>query len=232
MASIAVILILSYLVGSIPGSIWVGKLLHGVDVREHGSGNPGATNVFRVLGWKSGLLCSVIDLGKGLFAAGVIATIRIDALPVAFEAWHPDTMVRLLAGLAAIAGHMFPVWASFHGGKGVNTSAGVLLALTPVSMFITLAAFFIVLLSTRYVSLASLSAAVVFPSTVAVRRYVFGVESLDPSLLVFSIVMAVGIIVAHRPNIKRLLKGTENRVRSFRPAEGQLARGEIRQPSR
>ncbi len=230
MLSLSVILVLSYLVGSIPGSIWVGKLLHGIDVREHGSGNPGATNVFRVLGWKSGVLCSIIDLGKGLFAAGVIATIRIDALPIGIEAWQTDTMVRLLAGLAAIAGHMFPVWAGFHGGKGVNTSAGVLFALTPVSMLITLAAFFIVLLSSRYVSLASLSAAVVFPSTVAIRRYVFGIE-LDPSLLIFSLVMALGIIIAHRPNIKRLLKGTENRVGSFRPSRGLLGRGEISRSS-
>lgn len=231
MASIAVILILSYLVGSIPGSVWVGKLLHGIDVRQHGSGNPGATNAFRVLGWKSGLLCTVVDVGKGLFAAGVIATIRLDALPIGIEAWQTDTMVRLMAGLAAIAGHMFPVWAGFHGGKGVNTSAGVLFALTPVTMLITLAAFFIVLLSSRYVSLASLSAAIVFPSTVAIRRYVFGIESLDPSLLVFSIIMALGIIIAHRPNIKRLLKGTENRVRSFRPSRGLLGRGEIQQSS-
>lgn len=230
MVSLLVILTLSYLVGSIPGSIWVGKLIHGVDVREHGSGNPGATNVFRVLGWKSGVLCSLIDIGKGLLAAGVIATIRLDALPVGIEAWQTDTVVRLLAGIAAIAGHMFPVWARFHGGKGVNTSAGVLLALTPISMLITLLAFFIVLLSSRYVSLASLSAAVAFPSTVAIRKYVFGIE-LDPSLLFLSLVMATGIFVAHRPNIKRLLNGTENRVRSFRPSRGLHGRGETSRTS-
>ncbi len=226
MISLAVILVLSYLVGSIPGSIWVGKLLHGVDVREHGSGNPGATNVFRVLGWKSGVLCSLIDIGKGLFAAGVIATIRLDALPIGIEAWQTDTMVRLLAGIAAVAGHMFPIWARFHGGKGVNTSAGVLFALTPVSMLITLVAFLVVLFSSRYVSLASLSAAVVFPSTVAIRRYVFGIE-LDPSLFFLSLIMAIAIFVAHRPNIKRLLNGTENRVRSFKPSKGLIGRGEI-----
>lgn len=231
MLSLVVILILSYLVGSIPGSVWVGKAIHGIDVRQHGSGNPGATNAFRVLGWKSGVLCSVIDVGKGLFAAGVIATIRLDALPIGIDAWQTDTVVRLMAGIAAVVGHMFPVWARFHGGKGVNTSAGVLFALTPFSMVITLAAFFITLVATRYVSVASLTAVVVFPSTVAIRRYVFGIESLDPSLLILSVVMALCIIIAHRPNIKRLIDGTENRVRSFRPARGLKGRGEIPQRS-
>lgn len=226
MLSILVILILSYLVGSIPGSVWVGQLWKGVDVRDHGSGNAGATNVFRVLGWKAGVLATIVDLGKGLLAAGVIASIRLDALPSGLEVWHIETVVRLLAGLAAIAGHMYPVWAGFRGGKGVNTSAGVLFALTPITMWITLGVFVVVLFSSRYVSLASLMAAIAFPSTIAIRRYLFGIEALDPSLLIFSIIMALGIIIAHRANIRRLLNGTENRVRSFRPARGKLARGE------
>src|SRR5690625_6653961 len=126
MISIAVIVVLSYLVGSIPGSVWIGKRIYGIDVRQHGMGNPGGTNVFRVLGWKAGVLCSVVDMGKGLVAAGLIAMIRIDALPTIIDVWQMDTVVRLIAGLAAVAGHMFPIWAGFHGGKGVNTSAGVL----------------------------------------------------------------------------------------------------------
>ncbi len=222
MISIAVIVVLSYLVGSIPGSLWIGKRIYGIDVRQHGSGNPGATNVFRVLGWKAGVLCSVVDMGKGLVAAGLIAMIRIDALPTIIDVWQMDTVVRLIAGLAAVAGHMFPIWAGFHGGKGVNTSAGVLFALTPVSMIITLIAFALVLFGTRYVSLASLTAAIAFPSTVAIRRYVFDVQSLDPSLLFLSLIMAAGIFIAHRPNIVRLLQGTENRINSFRPSKGRL----------
>jgi glycerol-3-phosphate acyltransferase PlsY len=133
----------------------------------------------------------------------------------------------LVAGLVAILGHMFPIWAKFQGGKGMNTAAGVLFALTPITTAIVLGIFVVVLLSFRYVSLASITAAIAFPSTVAIRRYLFDIESLDPSLLVFGAVMAAGIIFAHRSNIKRLLRGNENRVRSFRPAKGMRGRGEL-----
>lgn len=227
MLSLIVILVLSYLIGSIPGSVWVGQGLYGIDVRNYGSGNAGATNVFRVLGWKAGLLATVVDLGKGLFAAGVIATIRLDDLPSGLEFWHIETFVRLLAGIAAIVGHMFPIWAKFKGGKGVNTAAGVLFALTPITMWIVLGVFLIVLFSSRYVSLASMSAAISFPTAVAVRKYIFHTDALDTSILVFGIIMAVGIIVAHRANIKRLLNGTESRIRKFRLARGMRGRGEL-----
>lgn len=227
MLSLVVILFLSYLAGSIPGSVWVGKLLYGTDIRTHGSGNAGATNVFRVLGWKAGVLATIVDLGKGLFAAGVIASIRLDTLPSGVEVWQIETVVRLLAGIAAVLGHMYPVWAKFRGGKGVNTSAGVLFALTPISMWLTLVVFALVLITSRYVSLASLSAVVAFPSIIAIRRYIFGIEDLDPSLLIFSILMALGIIFAHRANIYRLLNGTESRIRTFRPARGMRGRGEL-----
>jgi glycerol-3-phosphate acyltransferase PlsY len=227
MGSIVLILALSYLVGSIPGAVWVSKWLYGLDIRKHGSGNAGATNAFRVLGWRAGVLATLVDLGKGLLAAGVIATLRIDNLPSGFEVWHIETVVRLMAGVAAVAGHMWPVWAGFHGGKGVNTSAGVLFALSPVTMIITLGVFAAVLFSSRYVSLASLSAAVAFPSTIAIRRYVFGVESIDPSILFFGILLAIGIIYAHRANIQRLRAGTEARVRTFRLARGMRSRGEL-----
>ena len=229
MLSLFAIIALSYLVGSIPASVWIGRLLYGTDVRNYGSGNAGATNAFRVLGWQAGVLCTLVDVGKGLFAAGVVAGLRIDALPehLGSAYWQVDTVVRLLAGVMAVVGHMYPVWARFKGGKGVNTSAGVLFALTPVSMWITLGVFVLVLFASRYVSLASLLATVAFPTTIAIRRYVFGIERLDPSLLIFSIVMALGIIVAHRANIKRLFKGTENRIRTFRPARGMAGRGEL-----
>lgn len=226
MISLLVILVLSYLVGSIPASVWIGRLIYGIDVREHGSGNAGATNAFRVLGWKSGMLSTLVDLGKGLFAAGVIATIRLDALPLTMEVWSVDTFVRMLAGLVAIIGHMYPVWARFKGGKGVNTAAGVLFALTPVTMLITLGVFVLVLFSTRYVSLSSIAASITFPSAVAIRKYVFGID-LDASILIISILMAIGIIYAHRKNIQRLFNGTENRVRTFRPAKGMIGRGEL-----
>lgn len=228
MQSLLAIVVLSYLVGAIPGSLWAGKLLYSIDLRNYGSGNAGATNAFRVLGWKAGVVATIVDLGKGLLAAGVIAFIRIDPIPtLGFTAWETQTVVCLLAGVVAVIGHMFPIWARFEGGKGMNTSAGVLLAITPITTLIAIGIFAVVLVAFRYVSLASIIAAIAFPSAVAIRRYLFDIEALDPSLLVFSALLAIGVIIAHRSNIKRLLKGTENRVRSFRLARGMRGRGEL-----
>lgn len=227
MLNALVIIALSYLAGSIPGSLWVGRALYGVDVREHGSGNMGATNTFRVLGWKAGVLATIVDLGKGLLAAGVIATIRVSPSVIDLPFWNPDVLYQMLAGAAAVFGHMFPVWAGFRGGKGMNTSAGVLFAITPWSMWITVTVFLIVLFSTRYVSLGSLAAAIAFPATVAIRKYVFGIDRLDASILVLSLVIAAGLIYAHRTNIHRLVLGQENRIRTFKPAKGMAGRGEL-----
>ena len=227
MLSIAVIILLSYLIGSIPGSVTVGKAFYGIDLREHGSGNAGATNTFRVLGWKAGVLATIIDAGKGYLAAGVIATIRIDPLPQGLGFWHAATVVGLVAGIAAIVGHLYPIWAGFRGGKGVNTAAGLLLALTPVSMAIALTVFALVLFASRYVSLASLTATAAFPITIALRKYVFGVDHLDASLLFLSLLMAAGIFYGHRGNIQRLRAGTESRVGSFKPAKGMQKKGEL-----
>ncbi len=227
MLSVALILILSYLAGSVPGSILVGKLMHGIDIRQHGSGNAGATNTFRVLGWKSGLLATIIDLGKGILAAGTIATLRLDTLPPGFGFWDAATVVCLMAGAAAVIGHMYPIWADFKGGKGVNTTAGMLLALTPATMLMTMGIFVLVLLVSRYVSLASLSAAVTFPSAIAISKYMLDSNALDASILFFALALATGIFLAHRSNIRRLLDGNENRIRSFRPARGMKGRGEL-----
>ena len=227
MASVVVILLLSYLAGSIPGSVWMGQLLYGVDVRKHGSLNAGATNVFRVLGWKAGVLSTIVDLGKGLLAAGVIASIRIDGLPSGFTFWQVESVMRLLAGIAAIVGHMLPIWARFRGGKGVNTAAGVLFAITPKTMWIVIGVFALVLFSSRYVSLASIVAAIMFPATIAIRMFVFDIEALDRSLLLFGIIFALAILYAHRSNIQRIIAGTENKVKNFRLAHGMRGRGEL-----
>lgn len=226
MLTLLVIALLSYLVGSIPASVWIGKGLYGIDVREHGSGNAGATNAFRVLGWKAGVLATVVDMGKGFVAAGVIAQLRIDPVPVVTPLWEVGTFVGVFAAIVAILGHMFPIWARFQGGKGVNTAAGALFALAPISMAITLGVFLLALVTTRYVSLSSILASIAFPTTVAIRKYVLGAD-LDGSLLVISILMALSIIVAHHANIGRLLQGQENRVKSFRPAQGMRGRGEL-----
>lgn len=228
MLSLITILLISYFLGAIPGALWSSKGLHGVDIRNYGSHNAGATNAFRVVGWQAGALATVVDFGKGFLAAGVVpALIRIDPLPnLGIFGWKSATVLGLLAGVVAVIGHMFPVFANFKGGKGVNTAAGVLFALTPLTMAITLAIFAVVLFSWRYVSLASITAAISFPTLVALRRYVFGAD-LDPSLLVFGSILALGIVVAHQSNIKRLWNGSESQISSFKPAQGMLGRGEL-----
>lgn len=227
MVSLAVVLLLCYLVGSIPGSLWASKGLYGIDIRDYGSGNAGATNAFRVVGWQAGVIATLIDMGKGALSAGWISQLALfGPLPTFGSSIETSTFMGLLAGLAAVTGHMFPVWAKFNGGKGVNTAAGVLLALALVPTLLTMAVFAVVLLSSRYVSLASLTAAVAFPTIVAVWKYVFGAD-LSMGLLVFGVILAAAIIIAHQSNIKRLLQGNENRVGSFKPAKGMRGRGEI-----
>jgi glycerol-3-phosphate acyltransferase PlsY len=228
MLSLLLIVLISYFLGSIPGALWSSKGLHGIDIRNYGSKNAGATNAFRVVGWQAGFLATIVDMGKGFLAAGVVASyVRIDPLPALnVFGWDTGVVIGLLAGLVAILGHMFPIFARFEGGKGVNTAAGILIALTPWTMLYTMAVFAVVLFSSRYVSLASITAAVAFPTIVAIRTYGFGVD-LDPSLLVVGLLIAAAIVVAHQSNIRRLLQGNENRVSSFSPAQGMLGRGEI-----
>lgn len=212
MVTLAVILLLSYIAGSIPGSLWVGQLLYKVDLRKHGSGNPGATNAYRILGWKAGLLSTLIDMGKGFVAARWISQIRVDALPEFFLGTHGWLILALLAGLAAVLGHMFPVFAKFKGGKGVNTAAGILWALTPLNMLITFVAFCLVLWASRFVSLSSMIAAATYPVSLIVQKYALGDDSVHVSLVIFGVLMALIIIIAHRSNIKRLIAGNENRI--------------------
>ena len=228
MWSLILILLVSYFLGSIPGALWSSKVLHGVDIRNYGSRNCGATNAFRVVGWQAGALATVVDFGKGFLAAGVAApVIRVDPIPsLGIFGWETATMLGLLAGIMAVVGHMYPVFARFEGGKGVNTAAGMLCALAPVTMALTLAVFAVVLFSWRYVSLASITAAIAFPTIVALLRFGLGVD-LDPSILVFGSLLALAIVVAHRSNIQRLLNGTEDQISSFAPAQGMLGRGEL-----
>lgn len=228
MLSLFLIVLISYFLGSVPGALWSSKGLHGVDIRNYGSKNAGATNAFRVVGWQAGVLATIVDMGKGYLSAGVVASVvRLDPLPaLGIFGWDKAVLLGLIAGLAAIVGHMFPIFARFEGGKGVNTAAGILLALAPLTMLYTMAVFAVVLLSSRYVSLGSITAAAAFPTIATIRRYGFGAE-IDPSLIVVGLLIATAIIVAHRSNIGRLLRGNENEVGSFAPAQGMLGRGEI-----
>lgn len=196
------VLILSYFLGSIATAVWAGKLFHGVDVREHGSGNAGATNVIRVLGWKTGIPVLLVDVLKGWLAA---------MLPVFFNLAGHDTAqltnYQIIAGIAAVFGHIFPVFAGFRGGKGVATIFGVLLAIHPLVTLSCLGVFLFVLLISGYVSLSSMSAGVAFPLFL-----LFFFDTPSMFLKVFSILVAAGIIITHRKNIKRLLKGEESKI--------------------
>jgi acyl phosphate:glycerol-3-phosphate acyltransferase len=199
--SIILAFVLAYLLGSIPSAVWVGKIFHGVDIRDHGSGNAGATNVIRVLGWKTGIPVMIIDIAKGWLAA---------YLPVLFALAEKGsgqlTGIQILTGLAAIVGHVYPVLAGFRGGKGVGTTFGVLLALHPLLTVSCLAVFLAVLLITGYVSVSSMSAGMAFPILLFTLFH-------TPSLLfrIFSIFVAFALILTHRKNIKRLIDGEESK---------------------
>lgn len=213
MITIIVILVLSYIVGSIPTSIIVGKLLKGIDIRQFGSGNAGGTNAFRVLGWKAGLFVAVFDIAKGVAATVVISKIRIDGLP-----FDNETLMMILAGLCAILGHAYTIFAGFKGGKGVATGAGMIIGLYPVAFPICLIIFAIVLFSTGIVSVSSITAAVSLPIVLLIMDRISG-GKIDSALIIVGFIIPLFFIYMHRSNIRRLLKGEENRfekVRIFR----------------
>lgn len=219
MLNLFIVILLSYIVGSIPTSIMVSKWLHGFDIRTRGSGNAGGTNVFRVLGWKTGALVGIIDLSKGIAATTIIAKLFWDpSLPFYNTTPFDDfTLVQMMCGGAAIVGHIWTMFAGFRGGKGIATAAGMLIGLTPTEFLIAIIIFAIVIIAWGYVSLGSISAAVAFPTTLFVRYNIFGdqIESYN-TLIVFSIALALLLLFSHRQNIKRLLEGTENKISSLR----------------
>lgn len=223
MLSFVVIILLSYLLGSIPTSIWVGRIYKKIDIRNFGSGNAGATNTFRILGWKAGVVVALIDLAKGFTAAYFICNIGyvVGDIPAHIGMWDTHVFMQIVAGFAAVLGHMFPMYAHFKGGKGVITAAGMLYAIEPYSISVALIVFLIVLFTSRYVSLASISAAFIYPFVMLFMRYVLLIH-LDGSQIVFASILAAGLIIKHISNIRRLLNGEENRIRSFKPAKGWL----------
>jgi len=188
-------LVASYLVGAIPTSYLVSRTFAKIDLRQHGSGNLGATNLYRVLGWKYAVPVALFDIAKGAIPVLVFAP-RVSS----------SELYALACGVAAIIGHVFSVFVGFKGGKGVATAAGVMLALTPLALAVAAAVWGVVVMLTGYVSLASIAAAAVLPVAV------YLLEPPDiPQLLWIDVLIAVGVIVLHRRNIERLLKGTENR---------------------
>ena len=233
MLTFLAIVAVSYIIGSIPTSIIAGRMLKGIDVRQFGSGNAGGTNAFRVLGWKAGLAVTLIDIAKGTIAAVYVVGF-FKAHPVGAFPDMNEVALSLIAGMSAVIGHVFTVFAGFKGGKGVSTAAGMLIGIAPVSMLMVIGIFILAVTLSRYVSLGSILAALAFPLIIAIRKYIFELgggldyrflggkwfvhDSLDYHLLIFGFIVAAAIIYTHRANIKRLLTGTENRLKFGRHA--------------
>ena len=211
---LALILILSYLVGSIPTSIIVSKLAKNIDIREHGSGNAGGTNVFRVIGWKFGIFVILLDALKGVLAVVVIARLFYGNMPFTNVTPFDDfTFVQILAGVSAVIGHIWTIFAGFKGGKGIATGLGFLITIITVDMLLAVAVFAIVVSISRYISLGSVLAAISIPLIMIIRENIFHVDILGyHTVLPFSIGIALLIVYTHRANIKRLWDGNENKI--------------------
>jgi glycerol-3-phosphate acyltransferase PlsY len=188
-------LLASYLLGAIPTSYLAGRLFGGIDLREHGSRNLGATNLYRVLGWRFAIPVGLFDAAKGLVPVLVFAP-RVSA----------SELFALICGLTAVVGHAFSVFVGFKGGKGVATAAGVMLGLTPVALAVAAVVWVLLVYFTGYVSVGSIAAAAVFPLAVYVLD-----PPAHPAMLWLDVAVAAAIVWLHRGNIRRLLNGTENR---------------------
>lgn len=201
------LLLFAYFLGSIPTAVWVGKLFYGIDVREFGSGNAGATNTFRVLGKKAGIPVLIIDIIKGLFAVylSYFSSFELES--------NSYINLQIALGVASLLGHIFPVFAGFRGGKGVATLLGVVLGILPAAACIAILIFLVVLFAFKYVSLASMSAGLAFPIIVLL---IF--KEVNVTLLTFSIVVAFLLIITHKKNISRLIQKKESKVNLFNKA--------------
>lgn len=214
MLNLITIIILSYLVGSIPNSIIVSKKVAGIDIKSHGSGNAGGTNVMRILGWKYGLLVIVLDALKGAIAVVLIARLYLGNFPFPNATPFDDfTLVQIIAGFSAVIGHIWTVFSGFKGGKGIATGVGVYMALVTLDILLAIGVFALVVMISRYVSLGSILAAISVPIIMIVRENIFGVDIYGyHTLLPFSILLTGLIVYAHRENIKRLIAGKENKL--------------------
>lgn len=199
------VLLWSYLVGAVPTALWFGRLTRGIDIRQHGSGNAGATNALRVFGWKAGLLVLLVDMSKGFAACWWWW--RLGPMFSADLGWDP-VVWRLFAGCAAVTGHILSVFAGFRGGKGVGTAAGMFFALLPLHTGLCVALFGLVTWRLRWVSLGSLTAAAALPTLTWVGQ-VTAWHPVPTPLLAVTVAVAVIIFVSHRNNLQRLWQGRE-----------------------
>jgi len=208
-------LILAYLCGSIPTAVWIGQAFFDVDVREYGSGNAGATNTFRVLGKKAGIPVMLIDILKGWTATNLAYFIGVSTTG-AYNS-PPYINYALALGIAAVMGHLFPIFAGFRGGKGIATLFGMILAINLPAALVCVGVFLIILLATGYVSLGSIIAGFTYPIAVTLIFPMY-----IRSVIIYGMCMCLLILVTHQKNIERLLKGKESKVNWFRK-KGPLA---------
>lgn len=198
-----IFIVIAYLIGSIPTAVWVGRYFYGIDVREYGSGNAGATNTFRVLGKKAGIPVLLIDILKG-FLAVKLAYFLEDGIYTEKQLVN----LSLVLGIAALIGHIFPVYVGFRGGKGIATLLGLMLAVHFQAAMCALGVFMLVFIISKYVSLSSITAAVSFPFIV-----IIGFKITTPSLVIFSMFISVLVLVTHQKNIERLLRREESKAK-------------------
>ncbi|MHB1177974.1 MAG: glycerol-3-phosphate 1-O-acyltransferase PlsY [Daejeonella sp.] len=202
-------LLLAYLFGSIPTAVWIGQAFYGIDVREYGSGNAGATNTFRVLGKKAGVAVMFLDIFKGYTATNL-------AYMIGLSVTGPQNSVQfvnyqLALGISAVMGHLFPVFAGFRGGKGIATLFGMILAVQSQAAMLCVLTFIIVLMISKYVSLSSILAGFTFPLSI-----IFIFQSPIRSVVLYGMSICVLILVTHQKNIERLIKGKESKVNLFK----------------
>jgi glycerol-3-phosphate acyltransferase PlsY len=193
---------LSYLIGSIPTAVWISRSIHGIDIRDYGSGNAGATNTFRVLGPRLGSIVMLVDVIKGF-----VGTSLYILLPFYMTSELDRTNFMIALGLAAVIGHIFPIWAGFRGGKGVATLLGMAVAIQPVVAACCLAVFLLVLVLTRFVSLSSIIAGICFMVCI-----LFIFNEKEPLYRIFAVLVALMVVLTHQKNIGRILKGTESKI--------------------
>ena len=198
-------LVFAYLIGSIPTAVWLGKFYHGIDIREHGSGNAGATNTFRIFGRRLGIIVLIVDILKGWIAVKLFYVLYESGQSVD-ELFN----LKIRLGICALLGHVFPIYVGFKGGKGVATLLGIILALNHEAALMSIGVFLIVFLISRYVSLSSIVAGLFFPVVVMVIS-----KTSQPAMVVFALMISVAVIITHQKNIERLLSKKESRVNLY-----------------
>lgn len=203
-------LLISYLTGSFPSAVWVGKIFFNKDVREYGSGNAGATNTFRVLGKSAGIPVLLLDVLKGWVSVNYIIFLSGDFIPISGSVTSTQFEIQLAFGIAAVVGHLFPIFTGFRGGKGIATLLGILIGLNFTAALFSLLIFVFVFVISKYVSLASILASMTFPLVVF---QILKESEVNSSLEMFAIFVPILTLITHQKNIERLIRGEENKAK-------------------